>query len=305
MLHPAKSRLYTDCICCLMWDIKPSLSIIKMEPVAESPPRITFVEGLKNVPAHLSTITSYVARHPGQFQGIRPFSYTIDNEGGVDIVINGASGNIRLKDFLPRQISISQSDGVHSAYARQLWGGLYGELLSARVFMDIGWAHEHPAEGVSVLAHELGHAFITEHENLEEVPPIPENPKTATELERTIELSCQYISDSLEEEVKAWNFGKPIATLFGIDDLTYDDQMNYALKLNTELHYLHLKGKITEYTARFQNAQPGQFKTGKTFKLYDVSLQERIELTHDQLMKFLEQFSQEKVDRAFRALPGS
>lgn len=257
------------------------------------------LEGLKNVHVDLARMTAAAPPSPETKRAeTYPFSYTLlDDKNTTAITIHAPDGDIELKDFLPSKVSIQHIQGTRAPYAGKHWG-LDNRLTSIRISADVAWIQANPTQGIPVLAHEVGHALSTEDSPVQEPPEIPETPRKPQDVEQAIDASCSAVADSLEEEVRSWNSGKAVADLFGFDGTRYEGQMENQIRSYQEAYYLRLQQGLTEYIKAYENTGQGKFNTQKTFKLYDVSQQERVDVTYEKLKEILSQASEEKANRA-------
>jgi hypothetical protein len=258
----------------------------------------SILEGLKNTHQDLARMTAAAPLSPETKTETYPFSYALlDDKNTVDITIHGPNGDIKLGDFLPDKVSIYHIEGTRAPVASKRWT-LDNKLTAIRVSADVAWIQANPTQGIPILAHELGHALSTEDRPMPESPELPEVPKKPQDVEQTIDISCAFVADGLEEEVRSWNSGKIVADLFGLDGTRYESQMENQMRSYQETYYLQLQQSLEQYIKAYENTGQGEFKTQKTFKVYDVSQQEKIEVTFEELKAILAQTSKEKADRA-------
>lgn len=253
------------------------------------------LEKLQNTQAHLDVITSYVKSHPDQFGSINPFTYTTDSSGNADITITTPEGDRNLAEFLPKEVTIvNNPEAGGGAYALISWD-LEGNLTNSGVNVDLAWMKERPALGASIVAHEIGHAINEVAKEDIDQKKITENPKTSEELEQSLMTVCRIINDGLQDEVEAWNYGKPIADLFGIDETTYDNQMEYSMKGYSNASYRQIDEMLSNMLMHLTPTQKETLKD-KTFPIYDLATQDRINLTIEQMRERFEMFTQERVE---------
>ncbi|MBI2268414.1 MAG: hypothetical protein HYU80_03150 [Candidatus Blackburnbacteria bacterium] len=266
-----------------------------MEPDAPKPSMI--FEGLKNTHAVLSQITAVAPDTAESGKIAYPFDFKVGDGNRAEVIIHTPHGDIRLNNFLPEKIFLQHIEDTKSPVAVKRWG-VNNNLIQIKISVDMEWVKDHPSVGIPALAHELGHALSTEGKEIPELPELPDNPKTPADVEQIVEFACNAVSDGLEEEMESWNYGKSVATLFGMDESVYESRMEEQMRSYKEEYFLKLQQILNEYVGKYNRNTQTQFQTPKLFKVYDVATQERVDMNYDQLTKIVSEASQEKANRA-------
>ncbi len=259
------------------------------------------LEKLQDTQKHLEAITTYIDSHPEQFASVNSFTYITDPQGNTDITIITPDGDKRISEFLPKEVSIVDSPNSGAgAYALTSWD-LEGNLAGSSVSVDLAWMKEKPAQGASIVAHEIGHVINESAKEDLDQRKITEAPETPEELEESLMLVCRVVNDGLQDEVEAWNYGKPIANLFGVDETTYDSQMEYSMKAYTNTSYYQINEMMANMLMHLTPDQKQTLKD-KMFPVYDLATQERTDLTIDQMTEKFKTFNKERSQTSSGAM---
>lgn len=161
----------------------------------------------------LSLITKYLELHPQN--GAEKVTLKIaDNEGQLEV---STSTGIILNNMLPKETVIVFSE--------------FGEFSKSK---DMVWIHKNIESlglfGKIALSHEFGHILSPDdNESTEKEKKASIAFKESTTDEGRIDALVVEQNSVMNSEIEAWNYGKAVADTLQIEEVLYEDMMNFAL----------------------------------------------------------------------------
>lgn len=261
------------------------------------------LEGLEHVNDCLKKASDFAETAGMAEDRHHPFTCTIGEGSLVEIDIETPVGKIQLGDYLPGRLNIWHEEGLGPyMYVEAQWTK-NGSLIQKSIHLDAEWLGGAGVKGIAGLAHEIGHCFEDNGETVMTGPGLqiigemafPERPTKSEDLKEYLRGACEAIGKYLKDEVEAYNYGKAIASLFGVSGLDYENMMDLAIRTYSNDAFLQLKEEIETTVAELGN----QLNTDglDELSLYDLSAQEERKISYRELMKFLGGYSQERTDR--------
>lgn len=213
---------------------------------------------------YLKLIGDYLEKNgPIDFQNNVKATYR--TEGGVNLV----AGDVTLNDFLPPGLAILITDRDRPEY-----NGRQTVFLPERYLENFG------AKERITLAHEVGHALTPDYaKNIDYIKNRHEfyiNEKN-TPKERA-DAICDADSKALQLELAAWENARVIADLFGVDEITFDEDQHRSL--NT-----YIEGSIR---ALKKNLESLNLNDDVMVSIFDPNQGHNVKMTYKKFMEFAE-----------------
>ena len=218
--------------------------------------------GSFNSDRSLQLISDFLSEKPD----LSPDKLQVTSENGKRIELATTNG-IVINDLLPSGYSISFSENGFCVDGN--------ELKVPRNIETLG------QYGLLALSHEIGHTLDPENNIDKKISNEARIESTQAEtFEARITALTKMMNYLLKTECSAWDYGKTIADLLGVDMVIYEDLMDYAMKwyLMDQLEYIAIEDE-------------GIPDSEKDFNLTIIDPVSRDELTlpYTKLMEFIRQ----------------
>jgi len=263
----------------------------------------------KEMEGRLGKITDYAENHPEN--DLKPFRFIVGKNKEVEVIFEDGT---RLSDFLPADVVIRNWPGIKDdAYVSVVRDPKNSEKTICIVKIDTEWIRMAGRLGISVLSHELGHSFYLSKENKQSECILrrkreeqgdcvyPRVPKSVRDVEKYINNKLRSLNEVLEDEVEAGNYGLAIASLFGLDDISFMDNQNsiienYLITRTVTSHFTNFQTDIVTYISRYKKNSNNDFISEEKFSVFDVFFQENVSLSFDELIQYLKSVEERAKD---------
>jgi len=220
----------------------------------------------------------------------------LNDDSTIDIIFNDER---KLSEFLPDKLKIKDTPDFNKPILYKVISE-DGEIQNLEVRINHEWLKKGGSAQVAIFAHEIGHALAIEEEikRNKELKKLFEEHPSFDAIDDNVKAYMTYCflkraSGKLDNEIQAWNYGKIVATLLGINDTQYEDIMRpqiegmyYAVYLPTYDFIKDLyRGDITSLNKDI------------TYPLYDSSQQKEILVTAEELLSAFNKLDDDKYKR--------
>ncbi len=205
----------------------------------------------------------------------------------------------KLSEFLPSNLKIIDTPNYNKpSMKKTLFEN--GEVQTMEVRVNYEWLKKGGSNEVAIFAHEIGHALAVEEEiahykklnELYKIPPPSENWDNDTK-SYVASFFLKRSSDTLDNEVQAWNYGKIIASLFGVEDAHYEDVMR------PQIEGMFYAVYSTAYNAinHLFHGNPSFLNKETTYPVYNLPQQEEIQVTVEELLSIFKNLDENRYKR--------
>jgi len=254
----------------------------------------------------LDLFTQYVEKQHAQKGKIEHPRISKDPEGNVNIYLDG---EINIKEMLPEIFVFCDRRGFVGCAIRSFDNN--NHLTRVRVDFDYNTFEKNEERALCVIAHEIGHVLADEHVNLEaekneiDLGGYSEPFERVEDFENELAIMLHHLSIYINGEVQAYNYGKIVVDSFGVDQTTFEYYMEPALRSHVTDAFYHCRQFVTKMLADLEKSTGSKFSTEKTFKIYDTSLQEDVEVTFEELIEILGRYDEKEFEMAKDAIENS
>ena len=252
----------------------------------------------------LENITNYVINHSEEADTpVEPVehNFVLNDDGSIDVIFKDGK---KLSEFLPPELEIKDTPGFNKPVLNKVFSE-DGKIQNMEVQINYEWLKKGGSEQIAIFAHEIGHALAIEEEikHNKELKELIENHPSFDVIDNNVKVYMTYCflksaSNSLDVEIQAWNYGKIIASLLGIDDIQYEDIMRPQI----EGVYYHIYSQAYDfikglYIKDIFNENPTFLNSDITYPLYDLAQQSEVQVTAEKLLEELKKLDPEKYKR--------
>lgn len=171
-----------------------------------------------------------------------------------------------LNDLLPKEFKIHNTS----------WGTY--QINGFNVYMDLERITRLGTAGSVIVAHEFGHILAPESELDKFEERVDRLTQTrGVDMNQQFHNAIELFNGVIKDEIDGWNYGKQIATILGVDEIQYEDLMQFAL----QTYYYDYLGDIVDLSRRVN------FADDHTMNIFDISTQEEVTIDYSTFKNYL------------------
>ena len=244
----------------------------------------------------MEEISEYIISSDHGMEQLREYDVVLNEDATMDIVFKDGK---KLSDFLPSELKIIDTPDFNKPLMHRNLSE-NGEVQSLEVRINHEWLKEGRYEKVAIFAHEIGHALATEEEILrnKKLKDLYEHHPPFEILDDNVKSYMTFYflkraSNTLENETQAWNYGKIIASLFGVSDTQYEDVMRPQI----EGMYYAVYSPTYDAIKELYKGDLSLINREIAYPIYDLTQQEEIQVTAEELLSIFKELDENKYRR--------